>query len=295
MTQNSELNLVDCFVCQSNEFEQIALNQNLLDASDFHDSEHKPIGYSYCLATCKKCGHSAIKTDNPCLLPTRKYDFIKYGEPNEYYPKISKILQSLKLNYDDISIHCFSNKDFQLANFLANDLGISDINLSDYAGCSDDWLPFAPSDGSKRNPIPLDQFITERLKVSPNSNSTPSNLPVTHLVEKLIVLRQRWFEKLVKTHKLGVIGASHKGISLAQFVLSDQVQYSLHDDKEALRGKTPPVNPPLGFHLVSGFDFSEYTHIAITTTLVIAAKIIAKLRASGYTGEILDFDCQRLD
>jgi hypothetical protein len=141
----------------------------------------------------------------------------------------------------------------------------------------------------------LTGVISERLKVSPNSNSTPSNLPVTHLVGKLIVLRQRWFEKLVKTHKLGVIGASHKGMSLAQFVLSDQVQYSLHDDKEALRGKTPPVNPPLGFHLVSGFDFSEYTHIAITTTLVIAAKIIPKLRASGYTGEILDFDCQRLD
>jgi hypothetical protein len=99
----------------------------------------------------------------------------------------------------------------------------------------------------------------------------------------------------VETHKLGVIGASHKGISLAQFVLSDHVHYSLNDDKEALIGKTPPVNPPLGFHLVSGFDFSEYTHIAITTTLVIAAKIIPKLRASGYTGEILDFDCQRLD
>jgi hypothetical protein len=398
MTQNSELNLVDCFVCQSNEFEQIALNQNLLDASDFHDSEHKPIGYSYCLATCKKCGHSAIKTDNPCLLPTRKYDFIKYGEPNEYYPKISKILQSLKLNYDDISIHCFSNKDFQLANFLANDLGISDINLNDYAGCSDDWLPFAPSDGSKRNPIPLDQFITE-LQNSKKSHqiilitrffdhvanhdllrkildlSSPTrhfvfdlndydclfkldtlefvwnerrnllrrsdietilrrtnlkysiflyesqevpptltgviskrldnrlmlnatalnNSPAPRLVEKLIARRHRWHEKTVMTHKLGIIGASHKGVSLAQFVLSDQVQYSLHDDKEVLRGKTPPVNPPLGFHLVSDFDFSGYTHIALTTTLVIAAKIIPKLRASGYTGEILDFDCQRLD
>ena len=115
------------------------------------------------------------------------------------------------------------------------------------------------------------------------------------LVEKLIALRQRWQDKLAKTHKLGVIGASHKGVSLAQFVLSDHVQYSMHDDKEALRGKTPPVNPPLGFHLVSGFDFPEYTHIAITTTLVIAAKIIPKLRVSGYTGEILDFDCQRLD
>ena len=152
---------MDCFVCQSNEFEQIGLNQNLLDASDFHDSERKPSGYSYFLATCKKCGHSAIKTNNPCLLPTRKYDFIKYGEPTEYYPKISTILQSLKLNYNDISIHCFSNKDFQLANFLANDLGISDINLNDYAGCSDDWLPVASSDGSKRDPIPLDRFITE--------------------------------------------------------------------------------------------------------------------------------------
>ena len=97
------------------------------------------------------------------------------------------------------------------------------------------------------------------------------------------------------THRLGIIGASHKGVSLVQFVLSDHVQYSLHDDKEALRGKTPPVNPPLGFHLVSGFDFSDYSHVAITTTLAITEKIIPKLRASGYTNEILDFDGQRLD
>ncbi len=138
--------------------------------------------------------------------------------------------------------------------------------------------------------------ISERLKVSLKSN--PAELKYSQesrLVEKLIALRQRWLNKLEKTHILGVIGASHKGISLDQFVLSDQVQYSLHDDKEALRGKTPPVNPPLGFHLVSGFDFSGYTHLAVTTTLVIAAKIIPKLRASGYTGEILDFDCRRLD
>ena len=116
-----------------------------------------------------------------------------------------------------------------------------------------------------------------------------------NLIEKLIALRQRWQDKLAKTHKLGIIGASHKGVSLAQFVLGSHAQYSLHDDKESLKGKTPPVNPPLGFHLVSGFDFSEYTHIAITTTLVIAKKIIPKLRASGYSGEILDFDCRKLD
>jgi hypothetical protein len=397
MKQKSELDLVHCFVCHSNEFEQIGLNQNLLDASDFHELNKKSVRFWYVLATCQTCGLSAIQTDNPCLLPTRKYDFIKYGEPTEYYPKISTILQSLKLNYGDISIHCFSNKDFQLANFLANDLGISDLNLNDYAGCSDDWLPVASSDGSKRDPIPLSRFITElqnskkshqiilftrffdhvaihdllqkildlssptrhfvfdvndydrlsdldtlefvwnerrnllrysdielilrranlkysifayesqevsptltgviseRLEVSQKSNATPHKLPVQRLLDKLITLRQRWQDKLAKTHKLGVIGASHKGISLAQFILDNHVQYSLHDDKEALRGKTPPVNPPLGFQLASGFDFSDYTHIAITTTVVIAAKIIPKLRASGYTGEILDFDCQRLD
>ena len=116
-----------------------------------------------------------------------------------------------------------------------------------------------------------------------------------HLIEKLIAVRHRWHDKLPTNHKLGIIGASHKGISLAQFVLGIHTQYSLHDDKEALRGKTPPVNPPLGFHSVSGFDFSGYTHIAITTTLVIAKKIIPKLRASGYAGEILDFDCRKLD
>ena len=398
MTQNSELDLFHCFVCQENDFVQISLHQNLLDASDFHDLEHKPNSYSYFLATCRKCGHSAIQTDNPCWMPTRKYSFIKYGEPIEHYPKVSLILRALNLDFNDVSIHTFSYKDFQLANFLANDLEVSDINLNDHAGCSDDWLPVVSSDRSKRDPIPLNRFITEiensekshqiilitrffdhianhdllrkffdlsspsrhfvfdlnnydRLfeidtlefvwnerrnllrrsdvesilrhanlkytvftyesqEVSPTltgviserinkplkSNTTAlNNSPAPRLVEKLIALRQRWQDKLAKTHKLGVIGASHKGVSLAQFVLSDNVQYSLHDDKEALRGKTPPVNPPLGFHLVSGFDFSDYTHITITTTLVIAAKIIPKLRASGYTGEILDFDCQRLD
>ena len=398
MTQNFELDQMYCFVCQSNEFDQISLNRNLLDASDFSEVGSKNIGFPYVLTTCKKCGHSAIQTENPCLLPTRKYDFIKYGEPKEHYPKILKLIQSLKLNDHDISIHCFSTKDFQLANFLANDLEISDVNLNDHAGCSDDWLPVSLIDGSKPNLLRLSGFISEienskkshqiilitrifdhvanndllqkildlisptrhivfdlnnydrlfeldtlefiwnerrnllrrshlesilkrsnlkysifvyespaveptltgviseRLGQSPNSVAAEIvKLPVPNLVEKLKELRQRWQDKLAIIHKLGIIGASHKGISLAQFVLDNHTQYSLHDDKEALKGKTPPVDPPLGFHSVSGYDFSEYTHIAITTTLVIAKKIIPKLRASGYTGEILDFDCRKLD
>ena len=395
---NSELDQMRCFVCQSNELNQISLDQNLLDASDFRGVDAKSVGFSYVLTTCKQCGHSAVQTDNPCLLPTRKYDYIKYGEPTEHYPKILKLIQSLKLNKQDISIHCFSTKDIQLANFLANDLEISDINLNDHAGCSDDWLPAISISGSKTDPMPLTRFtteiessnrshqiilitrffdhvanydllqkildlssstrhfvfdlnnydrlfeldtlefiwnerrnllrrshlelilersnmknsifayessevsptltgvISERLDQSPNSiTENVTKLSAPHLVEKLKALRQRWQDKLTMSHKLGIIGASHKGVSLAQFVLDSQVKYSLHDDKEALKGKTPPVAPPLGFHSVSGFDFSEYTHIAITTTLVIAAKIIPKLRASGYTGEILDFDCRKLD
>jgi len=398
MTQNSELDQMRCFVCQSNEFEQISLNRNLLDASDFRASEYKTIDYSYFLARCKECGHSAIRTDNPCWMPTRKYDFIKYGEPNEHYPKVSLILRELSLDFNDTSIHTFSYKDFQLANFLANDLNISDINLNDHAGCSDDWLPVVSRNGKKQNPLPLERFITEidkseksnqlilitrffdhvanytllnkilglssptrhivfdlndyerlfelgtlefiwnerrnlfwrshlesilqkhnlkylmfsyeshevsptltgviseKLMVKPKAIATGvaiSSAP--NLTEKLVTLRQLWQGKLGMTHRLGIIGASHKGVSLAQFILSNHVQYSLHDDKEALRGKTPPVNPPLGFHLVSGFDFSDYSHVAITTTLAIAAKIIPKLRASGYTNEILDFDGQKLD
>ena len=398
MTQHAELDQMRCFVCQSNEFEQISLNQNLLDASDFCEDGSKSVGFTYVLATCKKCNHSAVQTNNPCWMPTRKYDFIKYGEPIEHYPKVSLILRELNLNFNDTSIHAFSYKDFQLANFLAKDLNISDINLNDHAGCSDDWLPVVSRDGNEQNPLPLERFITEienskksnqlilitrffdhvanhdllrkildlssptrhivfdlndyeRLfelgtlefiwnerrnlfwrshlesilqkqnlkyvmfsyeshEVSPTLTGVISEklmvkpkaiarevaiLTAPNLIEKLIALRQRWQDKLAETHKLGVIGASHKGVSLAQFVLSDHVQYSLHDDKEALRGKTPPVNPPLGFHLVSGFNFSDYSHVAITTTLAITEKIIPKLRASGYTNEILDFDGQRLD
>ena len=398
MTQNSELELSHCFVCHANEYVQISLHQDLLDASDFHVSGQKPDGYSYFLATCKKCGHTVIQTDNPCWMPTRKHDFIKYGEPSEHYPKVSLMLQALKLDFKDTSLHTFSYKDFQLASFLANDLNISDVKLNDHAGCSNDWLPVASSDESERDPISLGRFMTEiensekshqivlitrffdhvanitllskilglssptrhiifdlndydhlfgletvdfiwnerrnlmrcsdiksildranlsysvftyeSLEVAPTltgviserftkaSNSCPnesSNSPAHNLIEKLIALRQRWQDKLAETHKLGVIGASHKGISLAQFVLDNRAQYSLHDDKEALRGKAPPVNPPLGFHLVSGFDFSGYTHVVVTTTLAIATKITLKLRASGYTGEILDFDCRILD
>ena len=398
MTQNSEFELLQCFVCQSGEWEQFTLDQNLLDASDFSEATVKNIGFTYVLTTCQKCGHSAIQTDNPCVLPTRKYNFVTYGEPTEHYPKIATILKSLELSSGDISIHCFSTKDFQLANFLANELKISDVNLNDHAGCSDDWLPVISISGSKPDPLPLTRFqleiessekshqiilitrifdhvanydllqkilelssatrhivfdlnnyerlfeldtlefiwnerrnllrrshlesilsrwslqysifayesqevsptltgvISERLDKSTNSVSLDViKWQAPHLIEKLISLRQRWQDKLATTHKLGIIGASHKGISLAQFVLNDHTQYSLHDDKEALKGKTPPVNPPLGFHSVSGFDFSNYSHIAITTTLVIAKKIIPKLRASGYTGEILDFDCRKLD
>ena len=376
----------------------MSLNQNLLDASDFCEVGTESLGFSYVLTTCKKCGHSAIQTDNPCLLPTRKHDFIKYGEPTEHYPRVSSIFRTLNLDFNDISIHTFSYKDFQLANFLAKDLKINDVNLNDYAGCSDNWSPAISISGSKPDLLPLIRFIIEiesskrshqiilitrifdhvanydlflkildlvsptrhivfdlnnydrlfeldtlefiwnerrnllrrshlesilersnmkyttfayeslevsptltgvisqRLGQSPNSVAADvTKLSAPHLVEKLKVLRQRWQDKLAINHKLGIIGASHKGISLAQFVLDSKVKYSLHDDKEGLKGKTPPVDPPLGFHSVSGYDFSEYTHIAITTTLVIAKKIIPKLRASGYTGEILDFDCRNLD
>ena len=398
MTQNSELDLLRCFVCQSNEFEQITLKQNLLDASDFHVVSYKDFSFTYVLTTCQKCGHSAIQTDNPCLLPTRKYEFIKYGEPIEHYPRVSSILCTLNLDFSDISIHTFSYKDFQLANFLAKELKISDVNLNDHVGCSDDWLPVTSNDGSRLLPRGLTRFITEienskksqqiilitrifdhvtnrdllrkildlrsptrhfvfdlnnydrlfeletleyiwnerrnlisrshlesilgRLnlkysiftyesqQVSPtltgviserldkSTNSVSLDVikwQAPHLIEKLISLRQRWQDKLSTAHKLGIIGASHKGVSLAQFVIDNHAQYSLHDDKEALKGKTPPIDPPLGFHSVSGFGFSNYTHIAITTTLVIAKKIIPKLRASGYAGEVLDFDCRKLD
>ena len=398
MTRNSEMDVVTCFICQSKDFDQVLLNDCLLDASDFHEFDQELRFHTYFLAICQRCGHSAVQTNNNCWIPTRKHSFIKYGEPTEQYPKVTSIIRELNLDFDDISIHTFSYKDFQLANFIKSELEISDVNLNNFAGCSDDWLPIISSDGSEREPLPLAAFIkdvtsskkthqlilitrfldhvanhsllekilglssptrhfifdinnydrlfeletlefiwnerrnflrrsdieailkhanlsysiftyespevaptltgviSEKIYIVPKSNATEvTSLPPLNIVEKLIALRQRWQGKLGMNHRLGIIGASHKGVSLAQFVLSDHAQYSLHDDKEALRGKKPPVNPPLGFHLVSGFDFSGYTHIAVTTTLVIAARIIPKLRASGYTGEILDFDCQRLD
>ena len=41
-------------------------------------------------------------------------------------------------------------------------------------------------------------------------------------------------------------------------------------------------------------DFSDYSHVAITTTRVIATNIIRKLQETGFRGEILDFDCHTL-
>ena len=161
MTRNSELDQMRCFVCQSDEFEQISLNQNLLDASDFCELDAKNFGFTYVLTTCKECGHSAIQTDNPCLLPTRKYDFIKYGEPIEHYPRVSSILRALNLDLNNISIHTFSYKDFQLANFLAKDLKITNVNLNDHAGYSDDWLSDVSSDKSKQYPQRLTRLISE--------------------------------------------------------------------------------------------------------------------------------------
>jgi hypothetical protein len=138
----------------------------------------------------------------------------------------------------------------------------------------------------------LSNQISERAQIS-SYEALETAKP--ELISRLKNLHKLWAQALPHNSKLAIIGASHKGISLAQFVLGDDVQYSLHDDKEALKGKVPPVNPPLGFHLVSDFDFSSYSHVAITTTKVIAAKIIPKLRTSGFNGDFLDFDCQILN
>jgi hypothetical protein len=138
----------------------------------------------------------------------------------------------------------------------------------------------------------LSNQISEKVQIS---SYEALETPKPKLIYRLKNLHKLWAQALPHNSKLAIIGASHKGISLAQFVLGDDVQYSLHDDKEALKGKIPPVDPPLGFHLVSDFDFSSYSHVAITTTKVIAAKIIPKLRTSGFNGEFLDFDCQILN
>lgn len=398
MNQKFELAIRPCFVCNSFECNTVLLGESLADASDFRNASELSTEFCYEIATCRFCGHNSIRTDNPCLLPTRKHDFIKYGEPTEHYSLILKVLKSLNINFNDTSIHTFSYKDFKLANFLSAQLDINVVNLNDWLGCSDDWLPTTSTQVLGKDPKPLKEFLTEIDKSkkshrivlitrffdhvasqellkkvigiasatvhiifdlndydelftrgtlefiwnerrnfihkihlehmltrenqkflmftyeSPEVSPTLSGL-ISHLLprceealntkapekinhnlgNRLMALRNRWQENLTDNHKLGIIGASHKGVSLAQFILDPQTTYSLHDDKEVLKGKVAPVLPPLGFHSVSDFDFSEYTHVAITTTLVIAAKIIPKLRASGYTGEILDFDCKRLD
>jgi hypothetical protein len=137
----------------------------------------------------------------------------------------------------------------------------------------------------------LSNQISEKVQIS---SYEALETPKPRVISRLKNLHKLWARALPHNSKLAIIGASHKGISLAQFVLGEDVQYSLHDDKEALRGKIPPVDPPFGFHPVSDFDFSSYSHVAITTTKVIAAKIIPKLRTSGFNGEFLDFDCQIL-
>ena len=138
----------------------------------------------------------------------------------------------------------------------------------------------------------LSNRIGDQVQVTP---ARDLQLTKPNIIFRLKHLRETWMKALPQDSKLGVIGASHKGISLAQFVLGDDIQYSLHDDKDALSGKNPPVDPPLGFHRVSDFDFSSYSHVAITTTKVIATKIIPKICASGFDGKILDFDCRTLN
>ena len=161
MSQQNELTMRPCIVCNKVGFTRVLLGESLADASDFRDAIELSTKFLYELATCKFCGHNSIQTDNPCLLPTRKHDFIKYGEPTEHYPKISKILGGLNLDFKDVSIHTFSYKDVQLANYLARDLNISNINLNDHAGCSDDWLPSVSSDGIRQTPLPFARFLNE--------------------------------------------------------------------------------------------------------------------------------------
>lgn len=387
-----------CFCCGKSDLERAALGEKLLDSSDFHDQKLNPKKHRFDLTVCRDCGHVEIKSDNPCWLSTRKYTFVTYNEPTDYFPLFANLIKSLEIDLSDTSLHSFSYKDFKLVDYLQKEFNISDVTKNDHANTSDFWLPIMNEQRELSQPFALKNFLTEvetsqkknrivlvtrfldhansielinsvlslckqsahlvfdindyeklfnsntmeyiwnerrnffvrgeieqlvknsgtrcqmfayeSLTTSPTifgviSNEISDQVRVTpaedpeflkpSVIDRLGRLRAKWKSALPHDSKLGVIGASHKGISLAQFVLSKNVQYSLHDDKDALIGKTPPVHPPLGFHRVSDFDFSSYSHVAITTTKVIATKIIPKIRASGFAGQILDFDCQNLN
>lgn len=387
-----------CFLCGSNDLNIADLGKKLIDSSNFYNQNEKPPRFSYQLTVCRKCNHVEIKSSNPCWLSTRKHTFITYNEPSDYFPLIANLIRSIDIDFSDASIHAFSYKDFNLVDYLCEEIGISSVRKGDHAQTSDLWLPTIDTQGKMSEPIALKNFlgeielnnkrhtivllsrffdhasniqliktminltsksvhlifdindyqklfysstleylwnerrnlfvkqeieqlvkqlgtrclafayesqttsptifglisnlVTNQVEVSPNNDF---KFPKPNVIEHLELLRDKWAKILPLGSKLGIIGASHKGISLAQFVLSDNVLYSLHDDKEVLMGKTPPVDPPLGFHKFSDFDFSDYSHISITTTKTIATKIVPKVRASGFNGKILNFDCQILN
>ena len=387
-----------CFCCGNDDLDRISLGKELIDSSNFYQQGEIPPKFHYQMTLCQDCGHVEIESDNPCWLSTRKHNFITYNEPTDHYPLIANLIRSIEIDLSDTSLHTFSYKDFNLVDYLREELRITDVQKNDHAKTSDFWLPALNEKGELVQPTALKNFLqeieTSQMKnkivlitrfldhannielinsvlnlcaksahlvfdindyeklfnsntleyiwnerrnffvrdeidrlakirgtrslmlayesqtTSPTifgllSNRISDQVQVTraedlefskpNVISRLKRLRERWVKALPPGSKLGVIGASHKGISLAQFIIGDDTQYSLHDDKEVLRGKIPPVDPPLGFHRVSDFDFSTYSHVAITTTKVIAAKIIPKLRASGFNGEILDFDCQILN
>ena len=173
MTQKFNLALEPCILCGSSDFEQTVLGTSLADASDFASKGEEQSLFRYELVMCTACNHSSVQTDNPCWLPTRKHDFIKYGEPTEHYSRIVEILKQLDLRSDDISIHTFSNKDFKLANFLANELNIADPELRDYAGCSGDWLPVSSNGNLIGAPQHLRRFQNEIEKSKKSKNVNP--------------------------------------------------------------------------------------------------------------------------
>lgn len=386
-----------CFCCKSKELDCIDLGKELIDSSNFYQRSQNPPRFRYQLSVCQDCGHVEIKSDNPCWLSTRKHSFITYNEPTDYFPLIANLIRSIDIDLSDTSLHTFSYKDFNLADYLRDEFKVTDVQKNDHAKTSDVWLPTSTPSGDQVQPPTLKNFIDEieastkenkiviisrffdhasnielinavldlcaksvhlifdindyeklfrsntleyvwierrnffsrdeidrlakargirSLTLAYESQTTSPTIfgllsnqisekvqissfealetPKPRVISRLKNLHKLWARALPHNSKLAIIGASHKGISLAQFVLGEDVQYSLHDDKDALRGKIPPVDPPLGFHPVSDFDFSSYSHAAITTTKVIATKIIPKLRTSGFNGEFLDFDCQIL-
>jgi hypothetical protein len=109
-----------------------------------------------------------------------------------------------------------------------------------------------------------------------------------YLATRLQDARDRYRRELGHYEAIGVVGASHKGVSALQLLTPPVSRWTLFDDREVLVGQAAPVSGEGSVRAVSATKTVQPDVVIVCTAPSSLPAVAARLRGEGLRGRVVD-------